>query len=115
MPFLYLILAGLCEVIWAIGLKKTDGLTTFLSDSSKIWPTIWTILFMLISFWLLSLAMRDLPLSTAYAVWTGIGAVGTVIYGMIFLNEPRDILRILCIALVIAGIAGLKLLGHKPA
>jgi len=109
MPWFYLILAGLCEVVWAIGLKKTEGLTRFLTDPSKIPATIMTIALMLISFWLLSLALRDIPLGTAYGVWTGIGAVGTVIYGMIFLNEAKDALRIGCILMIIAGIVGLKL------
>jgi len=108
MSWLYLVLAGLCEVAWAIGLKKTEGLTRFFTDPSKIPATIFTIALMLISFWLLSLALRDIPLGTAYGVWTGIGAVGTVIYGMIFLNEAKDAIRIACIVMIVAGIVGLK-------
>ena len=111
MAWLYLFLAGLCEIVWANGLNRTEGLTSFLTDPSKIWTTAWTILVMLLSFWLLSMAMKQLPLGTAYAVWTGIGAVGTVIYGMLFMNEPRDGMRMLCMMLITVGIVGLKVVG----
>ena len=102
MAWMILLLAGLCEVFWAIGLK-TYGF-------SLSWGGAATIVGMLLSFLLLGVALRDLPLGTAYASWTGIGAVGTAIFGMAFLNEPRDVLRILCIAFIVAGIVGLKVL-----
>lgn len=103
MAWVYLVAAGITEIIWAVGLKHSDGF-------KKLGPSIFTIIVMLLSFVLLSQAMRKLPLGTAYAVWTGIGAVGTVIYGMARLNEPRDIPRILCVALIVGGIVGLKAL-----
>ncbi len=101
MAWVYLIAAGITEIIWAVGLKHSDGF-------KKLGPSIITVIVMLLSFGLLSLAMRKLPLGTAYAVWTGIGAVGTVIYGMARLNEPRDIPRIFCVMLIVGGIIGLK-------
>ena len=101
MAWVYLIAAGITEIIWAVGLKHSDGF-------KKLGPSIITVIVMLLSFGLLSLAMRKLPLGTAYAVWTGIGAVGTVIYGMARLNEPRDIPRIVCVMLIVGGIIGLK-------
>jgi quaternary ammonium compound-resistance protein SugE len=101
MAWVYLLAAGICEIVWAIGLKKSQGFT-------RPWTSAWTILVMLLSFWLLSFAMKTLPLGTAYAVWTGIGAVGTVVFGMMFLGEPRDAARIACIAMIIAGIVGLR-------
>jgi quaternary ammonium compound-resistance protein SugE len=106
MAWVYLVLAGICEIVWAIGLKYSNGFTRF-------WPSVWTIAIMLLSFVLLSQAMRTLPLGTAYAMWTGIGAVGTAIYGMIYFNESRDWPRLICIALVIVGIVGLKFLSPK--
>jgi quaternary ammonium compound-resistance protein SugE len=102
MAWMILLLAGVCEVFWAIGLK-TYGFTWS-------WGGAATIVGMLLSFLLLGIALRDLPLGTAYATWTGIGAVGTAVFGMVFLNEPRDALRIGCILLIVTGIAGLKLL-----
>ncbi len=101
MAWVYLIAAGITEIIWAVGLKHSDGF-------KKLGPSIVTVIVMLLSFALLSQAMRKLPLGTAYAVWTGIGAVGTVIYGMVRLNEPRDWPRILCVVLIVGGIVGLK-------
>lgn len=101
MAWIYLFIAGICEVIWAIKLKESQGF-------SKPVPTVITLVTMLVSFWLLSLALRDLPIGTGYAVWTGIGVIGTVLFGMIWLNEPRDALRITCIMLILVGIAGLK-------
>ena len=101
MPWFYLILAGLCEIGWAIGLKYTDGFR-------RLWPSVWTIAVMLLSFWLLAQAMKTLPVGTAYAIWTGIGAVGTAILGIILFHEPRDLPRIACIAVIVCGIAGLK-------
>ena len=113
MAWIWLLLAGICEVFWAIGLKKTEGLTRFLTDPSKVWVTTWTVALMILSFVLLAQAMRTLPLGTAYAIWTGIGAVGTVVYGMVVLGEPRDAVRLLCLTMIVAGIVGLKLFGTK--
>lgn len=101
MAWLYLTLAGLFEIGWAVGLKYTEGF-------SRLWPTVWTVVAMAISFVLLSLALRSLPMGTAYAVWTGIGAVGTAIVGIVLLNESADLARLGCIALIVAGIVGLK-------
>lgn len=100
----YLVLAGIAEIGWAIGLKYTEGFT-------KPVPTMVTIVVMILSFWLLSQAMRTIPLGTAYAAWTGIGAVGTVILGMVLFGESRDLARIACIVLIVAGVVGLKVLG----
>ncbi len=102
MNWLYLFIAGILEVGWAIGLKYTDGW-------SKLYPSILTVIGMIASFYFLSLALKSLPIGTAYAVWTGIGTVGAAILGMVLFDEPRDILRILCIFLIVAGIAGLKI------
>ena len=101
MAWLYLILAGLTEVAWAIGLKQTEGWT-------RLWPSVITAILMVISFALLSQALRVLPIGTAYAIWTGIGAVGTAIAGIIFFGEPRTAIRLACIALILIGIMGLK-------
>jgi quaternary ammonium compound-resistance protein SugE len=102
MAWTYLIVAGLFEVAWAIGLKYTEGFT-------RLWPSLGTVAAMGVSFWLLALSLNVLPIGTAYAVWTGIGAVGTAILGIWLLGEPRDALRLACILLIVAGIAGLKL------
>lgn len=102
MPWLLLILAGLFEVGWAIGLKYTDGFT-------RLWPTVWTAAAMLISLGLLGLAMKSLPVGTAYAVWVGVGAVGTVILGIVLFAEPANTLRLISVGLIVAGIVGLKL------
>lgn len=102
MDWIYLLLAGLFECGWAIGLKYTDGFT-------KLIPSIFTVLAMAVSFWLLSVAMKTIPIGTAYAVWTGIGAVAIAILGMILFGESRDIIRIICLFLIISGIVGLKL------
>ena len=101
MAWLYLFLAGLTEVAWAIGLKQTDGWT-------RLWPSIITAGLIVVSLFLLSLALRSLPIGTGYAVWTGIGAVGTAIAGIIFFGEPRTAIRLGCIALILIGIIGLK-------
>ena len=101
MSWAYLFIAGLTEVAWAIGLKQSHGWTRF-------WPSVITGALMIVSFAFLSLALKTLPLGTAYAVWTGIGAAGTAVVGIYFFGEPRDALRLLCIALIIAGVAGLK-------
>ena len=102
MTWAILVLAGLFEVGWAIGLKYTDGFTRF-------WPTLWTVLAMIASVWLLGIAMKDLPVGTAYSVWVGVGAVGTVILGIVLLDEPANAARLISIALIVAGIVGLKL------
>ncbi|HEX5934772.1 MAG TPA: quaternary ammonium compound efflux SMR transporter SugE [Pseudorhizobium sp.] len=102
MAWILLVLAGLFEIGWAIGLKYTDGFTRPL-------PTILTALAMVISVVLLGLAIRSLPVGTAYAIWTGIGTVGTVILGIVLFAEPATALRIGCIAMIIAGIIGLKI------
>ena len=96
-------LAGLCEVGWAVGMKYTDGFT-------RLWPSLWTIAGMVASVILLGGALKVLPLGTAYAIWTGIGAVGTAVLGMVLFEESRDAWRLACIALIVAGIVGLKLL-----
>lgn len=103
MPWIYLFIAGFFEVGWAIGLKYTDGW-------SRLWPSLWTIAAMAVSFIFLSLALKSLPVGTAYAVWTGVGAVGTAILGIVLFAEPATAARFLCIGLIVAGIAGLKLI-----
>ena len=102
MPWLWLTLAGLLEIVWAIGLKYTDGFTRPL-------PSVITVLAMIGSVYFLALAVRSIPIGTGYAVWTGIGAVGVAILGMILFDEPRTLLRIISILFIVAGIAGLKL------
>lgn len=102
MAWVYLFLAGLLETIWAVGMKYSEGFT-------RLWPTVFTLVSMAASVWLLAIAMRTLPLGTAYAVWTGIGAVGAAILGMALFGEPRTALRIFCLLLIVAGIAGLRL------
>lgn len=101
MPWLLLLTAGLLEVAWAIGLKYTHGFTRPL-------PTFWTLLTMAGSFYCLAASLKTLPVGTAYAVWTGIGAVGVAVLGIVLFNEPRSWPRLACIALIVAGIAGLK-------
>lgn len=103
MSWFILLIAGLLEVVWAVGIKYTEGWTRF-------WPVVITVFAMGASFYLLSLALKNIPMGTAYAVWTGIGTIGTVIYGIIFFKEPTDILRIICILLIIYGIVGLRIL-----
>jgi len=102
MAWIYLAVAGLFECGWAIGLKYTDGFT-------RLVPSVLTVLSMIVSFWLLSIAMKTIPVGTAYAVWTGIGAVGVAILGMILFGESRDVMRIVCLVLIVSGIVGLKL------
>lgn len=102
MIWLWLCLAGLFETAWAIGLKYTAGF-------SRFWPSVWTVLAMIISVWLLGYCVKHLPVGTAYAVWVGIGAVGTVIGGVLLFNEALSALRILSLALIMLGIIGLKL------
>jgi quaternary ammonium compound-resistance protein SugE len=103
MAWIYLVIAGLLEIGWAIGLKYTEGF-------SRLGPSAATILIMAASFAMLGLALRSLPLGTAYAIWTGIGTAGTVLLGMALFGEPAAPLRLACITLIVAGVAGLKLL-----
>ena len=102
MSWLLLIVAGLLEVGWAIGLKYTEGFT-------RVWPSIGTTLAMVVSIVLLGIAMKSLPVGTAYAVWVGVGAVGTVILGIVLFGEPAGAVRIASVVLIVAGIVGLKL------
>jgi quaternary ammonium compound-resistance protein SugE len=102
MAWVILLLAGVSEIGWAIGLKYTHGFT-------RIGPTVLTMLLMVVSVVLLGLALKTLPVGTAYAVWTGIGTVGTAILGIVLLGEPASAMRLACIGLIVAGIAGLKL------
>ena len=101
MAWIYLIIAGLFEIGWAIGLKYTEGFT-------KLVPSIWTAASMAVSVYLLAKAVYTIPVGTGYAVWTGIGAVGTAILGMILFDEPRTFIRLGCIMLIVLGIVGLK-------
>jgi quaternary ammonium compound-resistance protein SugE len=102
MAWVYLVVAGVFEVGWAIGLKYTEGFT-------RLWPTVGTVGAMVISLGLLGLALKSLPVGTAYAVWTGVGTVGTAILGIALFQEPADAVRLACIGLIVAGIVGLKL------
>ncbi|MES2353588.1 MAG: multidrug efflux SMR transporter [Pseudomonadota bacterium] len=102
MSWAVLLLAGFFEVAWVIGLKYTAGYTRLL-------PTVLVVIAMVISVWLLEIATRTLPLGTAYAVWSGIGAVGTIVVEMIFFNEPVNMPRLICLSIIIIGIVGLKL------
>jgi quaternary ammonium compound-resistance protein SugE len=102
MAWLILFVAGLFEVGWAVGLKYTVGFT-------KLWPSLWTAASMAASIFLLAMALRTIPLGTGYAVWTGIGALGTVTFGILYLGESTDLLRMASIALILIGLVGLKL------
>jgi quaternary ammonium compound-resistance protein SugE len=102
MAWIILVVAGLFEIVWALGLKYTDGFT-------RLWPTVGTAIALIISMALMGIALRTLPLGTAYAVWTGIGAAGTAVLGIILFKEPAGVLRLVCIGLIVAGILGLKL------
>lgn len=101
MAWVVLFIAGICEIGWAVGLKYTDGFT-------RLWPTVFTGVSLVASMALLGIAVKTLPLGTAYAVWTGIGAVGTVILGIVLFKEPATVVRLVCVALIVAGILGLK-------
>lgn len=103
MSWIYLVVAGLLEVAWAVGLKYTEGFT-------RLWPSVFTLAAMAASVGMLGVALRHLPLGTAYAVWTGIGTIGTAVFGMVMLGEPAGALRVGSIGLIALGIAGLKLL-----
>jgi quaternary ammonium compound-resistance protein SugE len=102
MAWLYLLIAGLFEVGWAIGLKYTEGF-------SRLWPSLATIVAMILSLGFLGLALKTLPVGTAYAIWTGVGAVGTAILGIYLFAEPANAMRLACIGLIVSGIVGLKL------
>lgn len=102
MAWIILLLAGIAEVIWAVGLKYSEGFT-------RTWPSIITCAGMAVSIWLLAIAMRTLPLGTAYAVWTGIGAVGSFIAGIVLLGEAASLARIASVGLIVLGLIGLKL------
>jgi quaternary ammonium compound-resistance protein SugE len=106
MNWVLLVIAGLLEIGWAIGLKYTHGFT-------RLWPSVWTVAAMVVSIVLLGVAMRSLPAGTAYAVWTGIGTMGTVILGIVLLGEPATAARVTCIALILVGVVGLKLLSPE--
>jgi quaternary ammonium compound-resistance protein SugE len=102
MNWFILVLAGVFEIGWAVGLKYTEGFTRF-------WPTVGTVFAMIISLGLLGIAMRSLPMGTAYAIWVGVGAIGTATLGIVLLGEPANIGRLLSLGLILAGIIGLKL------
>lgn len=102
MAWIYLLLAGLFEVVWATGLKYTDGF-------SRLWPSVGTLAAMAVSIVLLAMAVKTLPIGTAYAVWTGIGALGAVALGIVLFGDPATPMRLACVALVLVGIVGLKL------
>ncbi|NIF82514.1 multidrug efflux SMR transporter [Comamonas sp. Tr-654] len=104
--WIYLVLAGLCEIFYAAAMPRTDGFT-------KLGPSAFCAAFIVMSMYLLSLATRTIPVGTAYAVWVGIGAVGTAIYGVLMLDEDRSLGRIVCFSLILAGIVGLKLLSAE--
>lgn len=100
--WIWLAAAGLCEIVWVVLLKHTDGF-------SRLWPSVATVVAMAVSFYCMSQSLRVLPMGTVYAVWTGIGAAGGVIWGIAMLGEPATALRIVCVMLILAGVAGLKL------
>ncbi len=102
MAWLILLVAGLFEVAWAVGLKYAEGFT-------RLWPSVFTAVSLVLSMGLLGVALRTLPLGTAYAVWTGIGTIGTALLGMVLFREPATVARLVCIGLIVTGIVGLKL------
>ena len=102
MPWIYLLLAGLFEIGFALGLKSSEGFT-------RLWPSLFTVVFAGISLWLLTQALRTIPVGTAYAIWTGVGAVGTVIAGIILFGESMALFRLASVALIICGLIGLKI------
>lgn len=101
MAWVYLIIAGLFETVWAVGMKYSEGFT-------KLYPSALVVVAMFLSVWLLGLAMRSLPLGTAYAVWTGVGTLGAVIYGIFFFGESADVLRLVFVVMILGGLIGLK-------
>ncbi|HEY4416050.1 MAG TPA: multidrug efflux SMR transporter [Verrucomicrobiae bacterium] len=108
MAWTCLIIAGLLEIGWAIGMKYTEGFT-------RLWPTVGTAMCLIVSFFLLSWCIKTIPMGTAYAVWTGIGAAGVAFCGMLFFNEPRETGRVICLVLIVAGTVGLKLFSGKAS
>jgi len=104
MSWIILVLAGLAEIGWAIGLKYTEGFT-------RLWPSVGTVAAMVVSVVLLGIAVKSLPMGVAYAVWTGIGIAGTAVLGFFLLGEPMSAAQVVCVGLILAGIAGLKFLG----
>ena len=102
MAWVILVVAGLTEIGWAVGLKYTEGFT-------RLGPSVWTVAAMVVSLYLLAVAARSLPIGTAYAVWVGIGAAGTALLGMVLFGESRELLRLACVGLIIAGVIGLRL------
>ena len=106
MEWIYLVIAGLLEVGWATGMKYSENFT-------RLVPSVITVILMIASFWLLSLALKTLPVGTAYGIWTGIGAVGTAIVGILLFKEPATVGRILCLVLIVSGIVGLKLMSPQ--
>src|SRR5690349_8685048 len=105
MAWIILFVAGLFEICWAVGLKYSGAF-------SRLWPTVGTLFAMVASLSLLAVALRTLPLGTAYAIWTGIGAIGTAIFGIVLFREPANAMRLLCIALILIGIIGLRLVAR---
>jgi quaternary ammonium compound-resistance protein SugE len=108
MAWILLIIAGLFETVWVVSLKYSEGFT-------KLWPSVITIVTMAISIYLLAIAMKSLPLGTSYAVWTSIGAIGAVIFGVVFFGESKDLLKIVFVAMIIGGIVGLKVISSKES
>jgi len=102
MAWVYLVIAGIFEIVWAVALKYSEGFT-------RLWPSVITIVGTIISFYLLALAVKSLPLGTAYAVWTGIGALGAVLFGILFFHEPVNIIRFILLGMILIGIIGLKI------
>lgn len=105
MAWIYLVIAGVLEIFWAISLKYTDGF-------ARLWPSVATIGGMVASFYFLAQALKTIPVGTGYAVWTGIGAAGTAMLGIVLFAEPASLPRVFCIGLIVAGIIGLKLATH---
>jgi quaternary ammonium compound-resistance protein SugE len=104
--WIYLLIASLAEIGWAVGLKLSESWT-------RLWPSVVTLLLIFVSYLFLSLALKSLPLGTAYAVWTGIGAVGTALAGILYFGESREVLRLVCMGLIVAGILGLRFLAKS--
>ena len=102
MPWVILVIAGVFETAWAVGMKYSDGFT-------RLWPSIFTLVCIVISMWLLAYSLKWLPVGTAYAVWTGIGAVGTAVLGIVLFGEPHELIRLFFIFLIIVGLVGLKI------
>lgn len=106
MAWIYLLIAGILEIGWAIGMKYTNGF-------SRLWPSLATVACMIVSFVFLGLALKSIPVGTGYAVWTGIGAAGTALLGMVLFGESREMGRIICIGLIVAGVVGLKFVSNR--